>query len=94
MGRMKSPEYVSAALNEAGIPGIRYLDQGSRALPPPIPNAVLRANPDFAQVPKPTHNYVIFDPNKLDIRKMYAVPGAVGAAGMGTLAAQDNYQPQ
>jgi hypothetical protein len=33
MGRMKSPEYVSAAFNEAGIRGSRYLDQGSRFAP-------------------------------------------------------------
>jgi hypothetical protein len=51
---------------------------------------------DLAKAQQGTHNYVIFDPNKLDIRKMYAVPGAVGAgaAGMGALATQDNYQPQ
>jgi hypothetical protein len=30
MERMKGAENVSAALNEAGIPGIKYLDQGSR----------------------------------------------------------------
>jgi hypothetical protein len=41
-----------------------------------------------------TSNYVIFDPSRIDIRKMYAVPGAVGAGGMGALATQDNYQPQ
>jgi hypothetical protein len=28
--RIRDPSYVSGTLNEAGIPGIRYLDQGSR----------------------------------------------------------------
>jgi hypothetical protein len=119
MGRMKSPEYVSAAFNDAGIPGSRYLDQGSRLFSgdaatlrakqieralqespgggsPEDIARVARLRQELARLSNPTSNYVIFDPNKIDIRKMYAVPGAVGAgaAGMGALATQDNYQPQ
>ena len=30
LSRLNAPPFVSAQLNEAGIPGIRYLDQGSR----------------------------------------------------------------
>jgi hypothetical protein len=117
---IRGPE-TSAMLNEAGIPGIRYLDQGSRPLSFDMQRAAdlnaqvgklqrwLAENPTdvaaqtklavlekAASAYKPTSNYVIFDPSKIDIRKMYAVPGAVGAgaAGMGALATQDNYQPQ
>jgi hypothetical protein len=135
--RPKTPD-EAAALNEAGIPGIRYLDQGSRALGSKAsPNDTLASildavggdraaalaevntriqhaanlpaqyrstssnlpavrdmllDPNFKD-PR-TSNYVIFDPSRIDIRKMYAVPGAVGAGGMGALATQDNYQPQ
>jgi len=39
-----------------------------------------------------SHNYVIFDPNIVRIDKKYAVPGAIGAGGMGALAAQDHYE--
>jgi hypothetical protein len=115
------PVTASAMLNEAGIPGIRYLDQGSRNagdwhITPPSQTVsgkwMVKSN-DYnskglhfdteaaAQAAlaeknnQRTSNYVIFDPNKLDIRRMYAVPGAVGAGGvMGGLATQDNYQPQ
>jgi hypothetical protein len=114
------PSRASAMLNEAGIPGIRYLDEGSRGILHVEPHEFLDGSKGFrVNGPRgdqvfdtfkeaqdfiakhgpqadPTHNYVIFDPNKIDIRKMYAVPGAVGAgaAGMGALATQNNYQPQ
>jgi hypothetical protein len=68
------PQYT-----EAGIPGIRYLDAGSRGL-----------SPARAALQPPTSNYVIFDPDKIDIVKKYAVPGAL--APMGALAAQDQYR--
>jgi hypothetical protein len=109
-------------LTEAGIPGIRYLDEGSRWMNDPFnvstimmpdankyvvygpgnvthatfaDRAAANAMAEAENAKLRTHNYVIFDPNKIDIRKMYAVPGAVGAGGiMGGIAAQDNYQPQ
>ena len=39
-----------------------------------------------------TSNFVIFDPNLIRIDKKYAVPGAIGAGGMGAFAAQDEYR--
>jgi hypothetical protein len=108
---------ASPRLNEAGISGIRYLDQGSRPMrglaqtqdsiayykdmlsrhpdDPMLQQQLAAYQADLAKAQQGTSNYVIFDPSKIDIRKMYAVPGAVGAgaAGMGALAAQDNYQP-
>jgi hypothetical protein len=93
------PEAASKALNEAGIPGIKYLDEGSRNAQRPT---IAQTNTIFGNVPmlehdptaKMTHNYVIFDPNRITIRKKYVVPGAIGAGGMGALAAQDQYQQE
>lgn len=48
-----TPEAVASKLREAGVPGIRYLDQGSRG------------------VGKGTRNYVVFDPNQVEIKKKY-----------------------
>ena len=45
-----------------------------------------------AKANPPTSNYVIFDPNLIRIDKKYAVPGAIGAGGMGALAAQNQYE--
>jgi hypothetical protein len=39
-----------------------------------------------------TSNYVIFDPNIVRIDKKYGIPAALGAGGMGALAASDNYE--
>jgi hypothetical protein len=107
---------ASQMLADAGIPGIRYLDQGSR--PPrgfaqtqdsiayykdmlsrhpdnPMLQQQLAAyQADLAKAQQGTYNYVIFDPNIIDIKRKYALPGAIGAGGMGALATQDNYQPQ
>ena len=97
-GILGKSDAASAALREAGIPGIKYLDQGSRNMVRPtvarntamgdIP--ILEPDP----IPKKTHNFVVFDPGIIDIMKKYAVPGAIGAGGMGALAAQDRYQPE
>jgi hypothetical protein len=111
---------ASQALNEAGIPGIRYLDQGSRNagdwhITPPSQTVsgkwMVKSN-DYnskglhfdteaaaqaalaEKLNQRTHNYVIFDPNKLDIRKMYAVPGAVGAGAASTGGMWDSLFPQ
>mgnify|MGYP003694582751 CR=1 FL=1 len=42
------------------------------------------------EMPKRTSNYVIFDPERIDILRKYGIP--VTAGGMGALAAQDQYQ--
>jgi hypothetical protein len=74
-------------LNEAGIPGIKYLDQGSRA--PPARFGALFPDPS----PTPTSNYVVFNDKLIDILKKYGIAG-LAPAGMGALAAQDQYQPE
>lgn len=76
---------ASRLLSEAGIPGIRYLDQGSR-------NAQLALSksrhPEDLVAPKPTYNYVIFDPKDLEIthRNDEAITSVRQAAGTETSA--------
>ena len=60
------PEYWSYDMLKAGIPGIRYLDAGSR-----------NAQGD------PTHNYVVFDHNRVSVKRKYAQGGDVEAYGDG-----------
>ena len=60
---VKGPNAASA-LFEAGIPGIRYLDQGSRGSG------------------QGTSNYVVFDPNLIEILRKYGIAGPV--AGLTT----------
>lgn len=67
-----SPKMASAALAEQGIPGIRYLDQGSRG----------------AQ--QGTSNYVVFNPEIVDILKKY---GLAGLTMGGVLQAQTEPPP-
>ncbi len=47
----------SGPMRDAGIPGIKYLDQGSRS------------------AGKGTRNYVVFDPNLIDIVRKYGIAG-------------------
>jgi hypothetical protein len=76
--RIRDPRYVSDTLREAGIPGIRYADQGSRGV---------------SDVAERTHNYVIFDPGIVDIMKKYGVVGTAGGAGaIGSIADPRGYQ--
>ena len=70
----RNQAYATDMLREAGVPGIKYLDQGSRA------------------AGTGSSNYVVFDPGIVDIVKKYGVVGA--PAGMGALAAQDQYEVQ
>jgi hypothetical protein len=55
------PEKASAALAEAGIRGIRYLDAGSRG----------------QDEQSGSHNYVIFDPKHIKIKRRYAEGGEI-----------------
>jgi hypothetical protein len=90
------PANLSRALDQSGIPGIKYLDEGSRGIQRPT---VVPTNTAFGNVPmletipspKQTHNYVVFDPDKIDILKKYGIAGAA-PAGIGALAAQDYYR--
>ena len=57
------PEYWSYDMLKAGIPGIRYLDAGSR-----------NAQGD------PTHNYVVFDHNRVNVKRKYEQGGFIRRA--------------
>jgi hypothetical protein len=98
-GGRNAKAWLSGQLNEAGIPGIKYLDEGSRTLAARANNprnanwaaddAAFRATP-------PTSNYVVFDPANIDILKKYGIAGAAAApvvgAAMGSTYDQGTYQ--
>ena len=102
--RGEAVPYVSSMLKEAGIPGIKYLDQGSRAVPtkiqwakdalanPRIPDVHDKAREVLAkwEATPVSSNYVVFDDKLIDIMRKYGLAGAA-PAGMGALAAQDYY---
>lgn len=71
-----SPSRMSQTLNEQGVPGIKYLDQGSRA------------------AGTGTSNYVVFNPDLIDIIKKYSIVGAPVSGAMGALAAGESWQPE
>ena len=111
------------ALRSAGVPGIKYLDQGSRFLPKQTTHlegqiSGLRdmlaktpeGDPQRAAIEKAlagrqqelqdvqnnaTRNYVVFDPNIIDIIRKYSLAGAIptGAISAGMLAQPTNNQP-
>jgi hypothetical protein len=111
--------YASETLAEGGIPGIRYLDEGSRDLVhrPKFQYELDRAlaakaqgdkiidstniddyiklyQTSLARMPQQaTHNYVAFDPSRLDIMAKYGVVGGVplGAGAMGGTIDQSTY---
>jgi hypothetical protein len=63
------PVGASETLQQAGIPGIKYLDQGSRT------------------AGDGTRNYVVFNPEHIDILKRYGIPATVfGTAGAAAAA--------
>jgi hypothetical protein len=89
------PGDASEQLKELGIPGIKYLDQGSRtnttayeATQRLITKYEAAGNTQraaalkeqLAGMNKPTSNYVVFDDKLIDILKKYAVAGAVGGS--------------
>jgi hypothetical protein len=104
---------VTQDLVAQGVPGIKYLDQGSRGLSnvdelrQSIANvqATLAKNPEnknaadllqtyqaqLADAQKATSNYVVFDPDLINITRKY---GLLGAPAMGALAAQNYTLPQ
>jgi hypothetical protein len=98
----------SLRLREAGIPGIKYLDEGSRFVPQQIndmrshlsksdwqPGMRSALEKQLAELEKKpvSSNYVVFDPSIVNIMKKYGIAGAA-PAGMGALAATGNYQPE
>jgi hypothetical protein len=93
---------ASQSLGEAGIPGIRYRDEGSRNWEQRLERARHMAEtvggPGYDTVLRkmeattPTHNYVMFDPSKIDIMAKYGLPFAAGAGGLGAVADQSQYE--
>jgi hypothetical protein len=70
----------------AGIPGIRYLDEGSRSARPALtttPSGDVLAS----HYPPPTRNYVVRNPDVIRIMRKYGIAGAA-PLGAGALAAQ------
>lgn len=104
--RTMKGDAASKVLQGYDVPGISYLDQGSRNLDSKRADltrdiAWARANlkqnadviPGLEQqlaAMQPTSNYVVFDPGIVDIMRKYGVAGAA-PVGMGALAAQDQY---
>jgi hypothetical protein len=124
--RQRSRPETSQQLNQAGIPGIKYLDQGSRNIPnqeyvnglvehfgslekalEASKQKLASAKTDFdrrswaeavnqLQMPPPTSNYVVFPGNEdlIAIMRKYGLAGMAPAGVLGSLAAQDRYEPQ
>ena len=97
-GGMSAPE-ATTALREAGIPGIRYLDQFSRARAKPVMSDTDKLFMDLHEPPggypanpPMSSNYVVFDPNIIDILRKYAIPGMTGATMADVLAGQREQQ--
>lgn len=57
-----SDEQVAKRLSDAGIPGIKYLDQGSRRGPGGMTSAGMKL-----AVPPKTHNFVVFNDKHIEI---------------------------
>jgi hypothetical protein len=82
VARMKPPE-ASQFLQQHDIPGIKYLDEGSRGRQFSNKSALF-------QEPL-TSNYVVFDPANVDILKKYGVAAAPTAA-LGATYDQGTYE--
>jgi hypothetical protein len=78
----------SEALLQAGIPGIKYLDQGSR-FAQPVMTTTPAGDVIASHYPPKTHNYVMFNDKLIDIMRKYGLAGAAGAG-----AASQAYQGQ
>jgi hypothetical protein len=103
----RDPDKAMLMMRDAGIPGIRYLDQGSR----PTADLIRRERdrlthwenigavdtPQYrevaarlkqAEATPTTYNYVLNNPDIIDILRKLAIPGVVGGG------AATAYQPQ
>ena len=75
------PEEATQRLVDAGIPGIRYLDAGSRPSSQLIPG--VKYMEGFAPT-ELTYNYVVGNDNLIDILAKYGIVGTLGAGGAAT----------
>jgi hypothetical protein len=83
---MNASAQAADVLRQAGIPGIKYLDQGSRgAVVPKSQQHMYKPWGGQLDVPKPTSNFVVFDDKLIDIARKYGMAGLMlgsGVAGM------------
>jgi hypothetical protein len=84
------PVRATQMLNEAGVPGIKYLDEGSRNARPAL-TTTPAGDVISSAYPPPTSNYVVFDPGIVDIMKKYGVVGA-SAGALGAAYDQGQYE--
>jgi hypothetical protein len=87
-----APRAVSEALRMNSVPGIKYLDEGSRNARPVL-KTDSAGNAISSEYAPPTSNYVVFDPASIDIRKMYAAP-VVAAPVLGAIGDESKYEVQ
>jgi hypothetical protein len=101
MSRSQEAAEAAMMLENTGIPGIRYLDAGSRG----HAGAIAMAEKAASQATNPTtlkfwqdqlgqlkqapvtSNYVVFDPNKVAIDKKYGIAAGLPTAGAAAAAA-------
>ena len=85
-------EAAAIDLRSAGLPGIRYLDEGSREPASKIPKHYSPQDvADYEAMNNITRNYVVFDPGIIEIAKKYGIPGILGAGALGGTVRQDRY---
>jgi hypothetical protein len=98
----------SGALQAGGIPGIKYLDEGSRFIPqridemrghlkqdwqPGMREALEKSLAEMEKKPL-TYNHVVFDPSIVDIMKKYGLAGLAPLAGYGAMQQGQQPSPQ
>jgi hypothetical protein len=104
-GGVYNAEKAAKQMTEAGIPGVKYLDEGSRGIPQEIERyrtqlADPAMAPHYDQIQKNlatweakpvTSNYVVSDPGiNIDILRKYGIAGAAAAPVVGS-AMGDTY---
>jgi len=92
MSRNQEAAEASTLLGNYGVPGIKYLDEGSRNARPVL-KTDRAGNVISSEYAPPTSNYVVFDPANIDIRKMYAAPVAA-APLLGAIGDESKYEVQ
>jgi hypothetical protein len=88
---LSSPKQFSQEFSEAGIPGIKYLDEGSRNARPVL-KTDRSGNVISSEYAPPTSNYVVFNPGIVDIMKKYGLAGLAPAGAAAYGAAQQDQQ--
>lgn len=84
LGRGADKAAATQKLMDAGIPGIRYLDQGSRNAKP-VMTTTPHGDVVASHYPAPTSNYVVFDPKMIEIMRKYGIAGLLGGGAASQL---------